>query len=415
MSGVHRPGDPVDMAPPPAGEPMGGRRRVLFTTCPAAGHFFPMVPLAWALRSAGHEVLVATPGSLVPEVTRAGLPVVACADSYDMIEVMRPKNGGGGGPGGQPPRQNADPRQAVADTAQGFARLAELALPGTMRLIERWRPDIVVSEPMELAGPVAATRFGIPRVEHRWGLAPRPDLQAAATAAFRPATRVLATPHAAPPAALIDVCPPGFQHHDVPVGDPMAYVPYNGPSVLPDWALRPAERPRVCVTLGTVLPRYGRMEPLLEKVMEALAELDVEALVGMDESDATALRATARLPQQVRAAGWLPLGATLPLCDVIVHHGGSGTTMTSLVSGVPQLVLPHFADQFANAERIAALGAGIRLGQDQVTAASVREAVTALQGDSPQRKVSLALAAESAAQPLPSEMAALVCERAAAW
>ncbi|CAL9499632.1 nucleotide disphospho-sugar-binding domain-containing protein [Streptomyces sp. enrichment culture] len=386
-----------------------GRRRVLFTTCPAAGHFFPMVPLAWALRSAGHEVLVATPGSLVPEVTRAGLPVVPCADAYDMIQVMRPRRSASD----TPPHRSADPRQAVADTAQGFARLAELALPGLMRLIERWRPDVVVSEPMELAGPVAATRFGVPRVEHRWGLAPRPDLMAAATAAFRPATRVLATPHAAPPVALVDVCPPSFQHHDVPVGDPMAYVPYNGPSQLPDWALRPAERPRVCVTLGTVLPRYGRMESLLEKVLEALSELDVEAVVGMDERDAAALRERARLPRQVRTASWLPLGATLPLCDVVVHHGGSGTTMTSLVSGVPQLVLPHFADQFANAERIAEAGAGLRLAPEHLTVEAIREAVTALQGDVPQRKASLALAAESAAQPSPSEMASLVGERAA--
>ncbi|KUO15276.1 nucleotide disphospho-sugar-binding domain-containing protein [Streptomyces dysideae] len=385
------------------------RARVLFTTCPAAGHFYPMVPLAWALRAAGHEVLVATPGSLLPEVTRSGLPVVPCADAYDMIEVMRPKSTGQG-----PPRQSADPRQAVADTAQGFARLAERALPGLMRLVESWRPDVVVSEPMELAGPVAATRFGVPRVEHRWGLAPRPDLQAAATAAFRPATRVLATPEASPPVALVDVCPPSFQHEDVPVGDPMAYVPYNGTSVLPDWALRPAERPLVCVTLGTVLPRYGRMEPLLEEVVEALADLDVEVVVGMDEADAAALRGTARLQERLRAAGWLPLGATLPLCDAIVHHGGSGTTMASLVSGVPQLVLPHFADQFANAGQITAVGAGIQLGPDQRTVTAIRDAVTALQGEGPHRKASLAIAAESAAQPSPVDIARLITDRVAA-
>ncbi|MFF8844563.1 nucleotide disphospho-sugar-binding domain-containing protein [Streptomyces sp. NPDC015127] len=394
----------------PGAAPAERRRRVLFTTCPAAGHFYPMVPLAWALRAADHEVMVATPASLLTDVTRSGLPVAPCADAYDMIDVMRPRSAGQG-----PPRQASDPRQAVADTAQGFARLAERALPGLMRLVDSWRPDVVVSEPMELAGPVAATRFGIPRVEHRWGLAPRPDLQAAATAAFRPATRVLAIPEASPPVALVDVCPPSFQHRDVPVGDPMTYVPYNGPSVLPDWALRPAARPLVCVTLGTVLPRYGRMEPLLEQVVEALAELDVEVVVGMDEADAAALRGTARLQERLRAAGWLPLGATLPMCDVIVHHGGSGTTMTSLVSGVPQLVMPHFADQFANAEQITACGAGIQLGPEQRTVAAIRDAVTALQGESLHRKASLALAAESAAQPSPADTARLVVERLAAW
>ena len=35
--------------------------RVLITSAPMHGHLFPLVPLAWALRAAGHEVLVASP------------------------------------------------------------------------------------------------------------------------------------------------------------------------------------------------------------------------------------------------------------------------------------------------------------------------------------------------------------------
>jgi UDP:flavonoid glycosyltransferase YjiC (YdhE family) len=36
--------------------------RVLFCSSPLLGYFLPLVPWAWALRAAGHEVRVATTG-----------------------------------------------------------------------------------------------------------------------------------------------------------------------------------------------------------------------------------------------------------------------------------------------------------------------------------------------------------------
>lgn len=51
--------------------------------------------------------------------------------------------------------------------------------------------------------------------------------------------------------------------------------------------------------------------------------------------------------------------ATLfPRVDLLVHHGGAGTTATALRSGVPQLIVPHIVDQFFHGRRIAELGVG---------------------------------------------------------
>jgi UDP:flavonoid glycosyltransferase YjiC (YdhE family) len=51
--------------------------------------------------------------------------------------------------------------------------------------------------------------------------------------------------------------------------------------------------------------------------------------------------------------------ATLfPRVDLIVHHGGAGTTASALRSGVPQLIVPHIVDQFFHGRRIAELGVG---------------------------------------------------------
>jgi UDP:flavonoid glycosyltransferase YjiC (YdhE family) len=53
--------------------------RILFSTFPGLGHFFPLVPLAWAARTAGHEVLVATTSRALEACGQAGLPAVEAA------------------------------------------------------------------------------------------------------------------------------------------------------------------------------------------------------------------------------------------------------------------------------------------------------------------------------------------------
>jgi UDP:flavonoid glycosyltransferase YjiC (YdhE family) len=42
----------------------------------------------------------------------------------------------------------------------------------------------------------------------------------------------------------------------------------------------------------------------------------------------------------------------------VVHHGGAGTTAAAARAGVPQVVVPHFFDQFYWADRVHALGLG---------------------------------------------------------
>jgi UDP:flavonoid glycosyltransferase YjiC (YdhE family) len=42
----------------------------------------------------------------------------------------------------------------------------------------------------------------------------------------------------------------------------------------------------------------------------------------------------------------------------VVAHGGSGTTLGALAAGLPLVLVPQFADQHVNAERVAAGGAG---------------------------------------------------------
>lgn len=47
--------------------------------------------------------------------------------------------------------------------------------------------------------------------------------------------------------------------------------------------------------------------------------------------------------------------------SLVIHHGGAGTTASALHAGVPQLVVPHIADQDFWARQVLRLGVGCRL------------------------------------------------------
>jgi MGT family glycosyltransferase len=83
---------------------------------------------------------------------------------------------------------------------------------------------------------------------------------------------------------------------------------------------------------------------------------------------------------------YVPQGVVLPRCDAIVTHGGSGTVLGALACGVPLLVLPQGADQYSNAERVVAAGAGRQLLKDELTVDAVRDSVRALLRDQSYRR-----------------------------
>jgi vancomycin aglycone glucosyltransferase len=64
------------------------------------------------------------------------------------------------------------------------------------------------------------------------------------------------------------------------------------------------------------------------------------------------------LSERVLAIGSVSHARLFPRCALIVHHGGAGTTHTAARAGVPQLLVPHLADQYYFARRVEELGVG---------------------------------------------------------
>jgi MGT family glycosyltransferase len=172
-----------------------------------------------------------------------------------------------------------------------------------------------------------------------------------------------------------------------------------GGVAVPPWLEERRTRPRVAVTLGTVGPdRAGGVAGLVA----ALAPLDAEivATVGSD-IDPVAL---GRVPSNVHVAAYLPMSRLLPTSDLVVCHGGSGTVLAALASGIPLVMLPSAADQPENAARCAAAGVAIVLPPGSRQPQAVRDAVAAVLTEGRWSAAARRIQAEIAAMPAPVEV-----------
>jgi len=370
--------------------------RILFVSPPGHGHLFPVVPAAWALRSAGHEVLVASVGWGTTIATQAGLSAADTAPGADLMAVFRASAGAFRPEQWKAPAEGQAPSEEQPPRSGGhplFCKLGELMADGTVALAEQWRPDVIVQSPLGVTASLAGGKLGIPVVMHAFGLSTNwswlDDM------VYRPLEEVFArhgVTEVPTPAGVVDVAPASMRVG--PPGDlPMQYVPFNGSGTLPEWALRRSGRPRIAVTLGTVAPQVTGLSPL-QWIIDAAREIDAEFILALGNVDASTL---GKLPENVIAAGWVPLDALLATSAAVIHHGGSGTTMTALAAGVPQLVLPQGADQFYNADSVVKRGVGIAPAAEAQNAATIG----ALLEDAAIRSATTEVQAEIRAMPLP--------------
>jgi MGT family glycosyltransferase len=87
------------------------------------------------------------------------------------------------------------------------------------------------------------------------------------------------------------------------------------------------------------------------------------------------------LASNMVGAEFLPQTSIIPMCDLVITHGGNNTVTECLHFGKPMIVLPLFWDQYDNAQHMQELGLGVRLDTYQFTGAEIRGALDRLLGD----------------------------------
>lgn len=350
-----------------AGAAMGGVRALL-TTRGSAGHLLPLVPFGHALVDAGHQVLVAAQAQHRGNVERTGLAFAPVGEPAS--EAWMPLM--------------ADFATLDLDTAnelmigEFFAGIdTRAALPGLRDVVEAYEPDLIVRESWEFASTLVADEREIPLARVGLGLASIEELSIDLAAAPVDETR-RAAGLAPDPAGDRLRAAAYFTHVPAPLDDPAATaatahrvaggeLPRASSDRRAPW--RPTDsEPLVYVTLGSVaaaahLPYYPN---LYRKVLDALAGLDARVVLTIgDDRD---LGELGPLPSNAHVERWIPHDAIVPHADVVVCHGGFGSTLGTLRHGVPLVVLPLFSiDQWANAAAVARVGAGLALDRERHT------------------------------------------------
>jgi UDP:flavonoid glycosyltransferase YjiC (YdhE family) len=349
--------------------------RFLMTTHSGAGHFGPMIPFAHALLRAGHEVLVGVPRSAAPMVVRAGLEPYPLDEPLWEIEA----------PYWEAASATDDDAAAKIAVTDVFGRLRGPAmLPGLLDVVAGWRPDVVIHEITEIAGVAAAERHGVPHVRlgiglvmnQHWGLEllnpPLEELRS--RIGLRPdprGGRLAGSP-------FVTQAPRSLESPSAGRDTAWRFRAPLGGERLPDW-WPGNDDPLVYVSYGTAVPNIDEFRAICRDTIETVADLPIRVLFTVgDQTDPDTL---GPLPPSVHVERWVPQADVMPHAAAMVGHGGSGSTLMAMAAGVPLAVVPFFADQPMNAERIAELGAGIALPRGAAAIPELPGAIAALLHD----------------------------------
>ncbi|MDT4918377.1 MAG: hypothetical protein QOH89_3077 [Pseudonocardiales bacterium] len=329
--------------------------RVLFSTTAGAGHFAPIVPFARAVSDAGHDVRVAAAESFASTVQRAGFEH-APFDDADPAEI--------GAVYAQLHRVTVDEGNTRV-AREIFARIdSAAALPKLRAIVDSWRPDVVIGETAEFSSALVAQERGLPQLrvnialdaftEQMYELVDEPLRElgcATGSEDLRAVPRLTLLPSAfdaqAGSAAV-------HRFRDASVASADHDIPSSW------WPERYADRPLVYVTFGSIAGGTGFYPGFYRRVLDMLADVPARVLMtlgaGLDPA------ALGELAPNVHVENWWPQESVLGAASVVVGHGGFGTTIATLAHGVPQVIVPLFAgDQYANADRVGAVGVGISL------------------------------------------------------
>ena len=137
--------------------------KILFTTTAGLGHVHPMVPLAAAFRDRGDDVLWAAAPSVCERLSRDGFdgaPTgLEAGDAMASYMERFPEV-----------RDLAPADRPDFSFPRYFGRVfAPPMLEALLPVAEEFRPNLIVCETAELAGPIVAAKVGVPNVTHSFG------------------------------------------------------------------------------------------------------------------------------------------------------------------------------------------------------------------------------------------------------
>jgi hypothetical protein len=311
-----------------------------------SGPLWPPRPFIEALAARGDELLVVVPPKLEAAVRAVGQPFVVSAEPpADELAALWERFSAASGH-----------EAAILGNRELFGRLWTAALlPTAERACAERRPHLVLHEAAEYASAIAAERCGIAHAQVAISLA---DVEADSLDLATPALahhhehiveRLRGSTYLTRFPAALDPSPyPATQRFREPAEPPCMALPDR---------LNGSDAPLVYMTFGSVAGGLPNASAVFRTALDAVAGLRARVLLTVGKAvDTDRLGPVA---ENTHVEAWVPQADVLAEAALVVAHGGSGTTFGALAAGVPLVVVPLFADQLVNAERVAAAGAAL--------------------------------------------------------
>jgi MGT family glycosyltransferase len=267
--------------------------------------------------------------------------------------------------------------------------MAERVATDLVRYFDSWLPEVVVRDPLEYGGCIAAEAAGIPHAVGRMGPLWPPDVRrtmgddglSEVRARFglpedpevEMLYRYLALAFVSP--ALV-----GTSEYIEPVTHFIRPAELRSPLEHTGvaWWPPPAQVPFVYATFGTV---FNHRVKTLRLLARALAEQPYYALLTVGPRVELAAFPWVGKSTNLQVRNYVPQDTVLPYCDAIVAHGGLHTVVGALMHGVPMLLLPQGGDHSRNAGWCAEQGAALVLDGPHDSMPAIREGVITVLDD----------------------------------
>lgn len=367
--------------------------RILFSSTPQHGHLLPELPLARAFRDRGDEVAVITSASFGPLFAAEGITLFPVGPEIPELLAEAARLAGVDDP--------TVPDPAVAAELFAGARI-DLTADAAIAAARDFAPDLIVAEATDYVGPLVAAALEVPYAKLAFG----PLIPAQFTDVFdtvaerRYQQRGLTVPQ---PDWYLDPCPEALQGPDwqAPHGRlPLRPEPHRGLDTPQPPAAVPTgngTRPKVLLSFGTHFAEPGLLRPVIDALS---TRADLVVTLGLT---ATAADYGDGL-DHVEFVGFTPLAELLSGIDLVVTHGGAGTTLAALSRGLPMVVVPQGADQFLQAGAVAASRTGVAVMPPAGTDAIANATAEVLDSEE-YRTNAQRISKEIAAMPSPREVA----------
>jgi UDP:flavonoid glycosyltransferase YjiC (YdhE family) len=366
--------------------------RLLFCSAQLPGHldWGGYLPTAIELAHRGHEVLWASGAAVGKRIAAAGLPFQVLEETGWRWPPPSPL------PAPAVPDEAWQQRRALRaldqwlDVDRVAAAFTELSL-----VAEAFQPQLIVSEPFIAAAGLVAEQCDQPLVIAGWPAFARKTLKQsdlAAQARVRLAELTLGLglqgrywTAEGPPALLsphlhMTYWSPAWYGQQALEPQTRHYGGRALPRAAADRGLPPPDQlPWVLITLGTSFNNDPNFFLAAAHAAHRLGCLPIVALGRpATPEDQVWLR---RLPPGAPVRSLIAFDAVLPYLAAAIHHGGAGTTHALVTHAVPQIVVPHAADQTYQGAGVVYSGIGYYMPPKEVSVDSLEAALATLLPD----------------------------------